>query len=139
MGALIRKYPAIIFGVVCVLGLAYVMLVPTPLQRQRKLEAHSLGNAHDVVLAARQYSREHGGVFPANLDLLIPNYLPDRTKLVSPLNPAEALGYTYTPPPKERTDSPDTVVMEDKFSPDKYHDRIVVYADAGGKLLPVQQ
>jgi len=138
MGSFFRKYPVVAVALVCLLGLGYVMLVPSPTVRQRRAEAKSLAGGRTVVLAARQYSREHGGVYPANLDLLFPQYLQDRSSLVSPLNPSEPIGYTYTAPPKERTDSPDTIVLEDKFSPEKYHERLVVYADASNRLLPVQ-
>jgi len=111
------------------------LVIPSPATRLRQAEVKSMTGARKVVLACRQYSREHGGVYPPSLDTLFPAYLQDHSALVSPLNRAEPLGYTYTPPPPARTDSPDTVVLEDKFAPSVANNRIVVYANGSARIL----
>jgi len=118
--------------------LAVMVFTSTSGGQMRKTEAKSLFDARQICLACRQYSREHGGVFPPSFDALFPKYLQDRTALVSPLSPGDPIGYTYTPPSPARTDSPDTVVIEDKFAPTLAHVRIVVYANASAKLLIIQ-
>ncbi len=97
-----------------------------------------MGNARNICLACRQYAREHGGVFPATLDPLFPQYLPDRSVLASPLDPSEPIGYTYTYPGPGKTDSPDTIVLEDKFAPTLGHIRLVVYANGSARPLPLR-
>ncbi len=103
----------------------------------RKAEAKSMGNARNICLACRQYAREHGGVFPATIDALFPKYLTDRSVLASPLNPDEPVGYTYTFPGPAKTDSPDTIVLEDKFAPALAHIRLVVYANGSARPLTI--
>jgi len=92
--------------------------------------------ARKICLACRQYSREHGA-FPPTFDALFPTYLQDRSALVSPLNGAEPIGYTYTPPAPDRIDSPDTIVIEDKFAPTLTHSRIVSYANGSARILSI--
>jgi hypothetical protein len=102
-----------------------------------KTEAKSLTNARNICLACRQYAREHNGIFPTTLDPLFPKYLPDRSVLASPFNPSEPEGYTYTFPGPGNTDSPDTIVLEDKFAPTLAHLRLVVYANGSARpILP---
>jgi hypothetical protein len=126
-----RKYPLIL---VVLIGSVIFLLI----MRQSKpgsAEVKSMTAARNICLACRQYSRQHDGVFPPSLDTLFPTYMQDRSKLVSPLNPSEPIGYTYTPPPAARTDSPDTVALEDKFAPTLLHKRIVAYANGSARIL----
>jgi hypothetical protein len=133
------KNPTIIVAVICMLVFLAVMVFSSGGGGGglRKNEFKSMTNARNICLACRQYAREHGGVYPPSLDSLFPQYFTDRTKLASPLNPAEPIGYTYSPPIPARTDSPDTIVFEDKFSPALAHDRIVVYANGSARILPI--
>ena len=112
-----------------------VMLFTSGGGGMRKSEAKSMANARQLCLVCRQYSRDHGGVFPPSLDTLFPQYLTDRSKLASPLSPGEPAGYTYTFPGPGKTDSPDTIVIEDKFAPTLAHNRIVVYANGSARVL----
>jgi hypothetical protein len=131
------KSPTFIVAIICMLVFFAVMMFTSGAGGMRKTEAKSLGNARNICLACRRYSREHGGVFPTSLDPLFPQYLPDRAVLASPLNPAEPVGYTYTFPGPGKTDSPDTIVIEDNFAPTLVHARIVVYANASARVLPI--
>ena len=135
MLALIRKYPVVTVLIICMGVLIGFLVIPSPAARLREKEVKSMTSGRKVILACRQYSREHGGVYPPSLDTLFPTYLQDRSSLVSPLNPGEPVGYTYTPPPPARTDSPDTVVLEDKFAPSLANNRIVVYANGSARIL----
>jgi hypothetical protein len=131
---LFRKYPLI---VVVLIGSVIFLLV----MRESKPSGtpyKSLVAARTICLACRQYAREHNGVFPPSLDTLFPAYMQDRSKLVSPLNPSEPVGYSYTPPPPDRTDSPDTIALEDKFAPAVLHKRIVSYANGSARILDIQ-
>jgi hypothetical protein len=84
------------------------------------------------------YSRAHAGNFPPTFDALFPQYLQDRVMLASPLSPGDAVGYTYTPPTVARVDSPDTIVIEDKFAPDLTHHRVVAYANGSARIIRPQ-
>lgn len=95
--------------------------------------AVSLKRAKALCVACRQYALDHGGEFPPSLDALFPKYLSDRQALVSPLNPAEPVGYVYTTGLKAPV-RVDTVVIEDKFAPQQ-HERIVSYADDSARVL----
>jgi len=119
----------------CGLFYIYLLAFPGGEAALHANEVKSMKNARNICLACRQYAREHGGNYPPSFDTLFPNYMQDRLKLISPLNSAEPVGYTYTPPPVARTDSPDTVVIEDKFAPTVDHNRIVVYANGSAQIL----
>jgi hypothetical protein len=122
-----------ILGSVLILAL---ILIPTPAERERTLEFKSLKRARQLCIACRDYARQHGGSFPASLDALFPTYLTDRSLLGSPLSPDQPAGYTFTPPGPGKTDSPDTIVIEDKFAPSIAHIRLVSYANGSAKPLP---
>jgi len=133
------KNPVIVVVIACmVVFLAVMVFTPKGGGGIRGAEVKSMTNARNIGLACRQYAREHGGVYPVSLDLIIPQYMPDRTKLVSPLDPSEPVGYTFTPPTPARTDSPDTIVLEDKFAPTLGHNRVVVYANGSARILDGQ-
>jgi hypothetical protein len=134
MLAIFRKYPLI---VVVLIGSAIFLLILRQ-SRPGGVDVKSMTAARNICLACRQYSRAHDGVFPASLDMLFPAYMQDRTKLESPLNPAEPVGYTYTAPPADRTDSPDTIALEDKFAPSQLHKRIVSYANGSARIIEIQ-
>ncbi len=112
-----------------------VMMAPTTASRLHKAEVKSLNNAVKICLACRQYSREHTGHFPPALDALFPQYLQDRGMLASPLSAGDSDGYIYTPPPPARVDSPDTVVLEDKFAQSLIHHRVVVFANSAARII----
>jgi hypothetical protein len=114
-----------------------VMLLTSGGSGTRKNEVLSMTNARNLCLVCRQYARDHGGVFPPALDALFPKYITDRSVLASPLSPGEPIGYTYTFPGPGKTDSPDTIVLEDKFSPALAHVRIVVYANGSARALNI--
>ena len=136
INSLIRKYPVMSVAVACMLVFFGVMMLPGGgAAGVRAKEAKSLKNAHEICIACRDYSRAHTGHFPPTFDTLFPQYLQDRSVLVSPLSPSDPVGYIYTPPVPERVDSPDTVVIEDKYAPSIAHERIVIYANASGGVL----
>ena len=133
----LKKHPPFAVAIICMLVFLGVMMMPPgKAARLRTDEGKSLVNARKLCLACWDYSREHGGTFPPTLDALIPKYLQDRSQLASPLSPDSPDGYTYTAPTPDRDDSPDTVVIEDKFSPTITHNRLVVYANASAKVVP---
>ena len=52
-------------------------------------------SARQVSVALRIYATDNGGRFPETLEELVPDYLPDREMLRSPLSPDEEIGYLY--------------------------------------------
>ena len=136
MPDIIRKHPVLAIALLCMLVFFGVMMSPpSAAQKLKNAEVKSLQNARNICLACRVYSRQHGGNFPATFDLLFPQYLQDRGMLASPLSPGDAVGYTYTPPSVAKVDSPDTVVLEDKFAPTLTGHRVVVYANASARII----
>jgi hypothetical protein len=131
----IRKYPVQAVCLLCMAVIVYFLLTPSAGEQMRNKEYKSLTAARNLCLACRKYSREHDGVFPRSLDALFPTYLPNRSALVSPLNPTDPVGYTYAFPGAGKTDSPDTIVFEDRFAPMLAHNRIVSYANGSARLL----
>jgi hypothetical protein len=100
--------------------------------------ATSLRNAVQICHACKEYAGAHSGGYPPTLDALFPEYLTDRSVLVSPYMPREPLGYVYTPPGPGKTDSADSIVIEDKFAPASAtigKIRIVAYANGRGGVL----
>lgn len=97
-------------------------------------EFKSLVQAKQIVLACKQYQIDNDGKYPPSLDDLIPAYLTDRSVFVSPLNPKDPAGYIYTVPARPEVDSSNTIVLEDKFAPSLFHQRIVVYADDSARV-----
>jgi hypothetical protein len=94
----------------------------------KTLETRSMNHAKQIGFACREYATDHAGNYPPSLNALVPEYLPDRDILRSPLNPSDPVGYVYTP--GLRDDSPgDAVLLVDKFAPDLKHERIVIHAD----------
>jgi Zn-dependent protease with chaperone function len=89
----------------------------------------SMSNAKAIGLACEEYARANGGNFPPSLDVLTGAYLPRGVTLSSPLNPADPVGYTYTPGLKD-TDPSSTILLEDKYAP------VVVYVDDSAGILP---
>jgi hypothetical protein len=55
----------------------------------------AINASREVSRALRTYSTDHGGSFPETLDELVPDYLPDNSKLRCPFNPEEEVGYLY--------------------------------------------
>jgi len=131
-----RKHPVIGVAVICMLVFFGVMMAPpNAAQKLKNAEVKSMTNARKLCLACRDYSRQHAGNFPPTFDALFPQYLQDRGMLASPMSPGDAIGYTYTPPPVAKVDSPDTVVIEDKSAPSLTGHRVVVYANASARIL----
>jgi hypothetical protein len=97
------------------------------------LEAASLVHAKQIDTACHMYAAAHNGSFPNSLDELVPNYLPNRSMLISPLMPSDPDGYTYTPGLTTNS-PPTTVLVEDKYDSSK-NVRIVAYVDGSGNVI----
>jgi hypothetical protein len=99
---------------------------------------NSIRNAKQICLACKDYAGAHGGSYPLTLDALFPQYLTDRSVLVSPFKPGEPDGYIYTPPGPGKAGSAETIVIEDKFASTDAtigNIRIVAYANGDGRVL----
>jgi hypothetical protein len=96
----------------------------------------SVLNEQKIFHACKRYASEHSGSFPPSLEALFPDYLSDRSVLVSPLNPEVPLGYIYTPPTAKDKDSPDFVVIEDEYAPSVMQRRFCCCADGHTRNFP---
>jgi hypothetical protein len=90
-------------------------------------QVKALNRAKQIGFACRSYAMDHGGNYPPSLKALVPDYIPSREDLRSPLNPSDPIGYVYTPGLKD--DSPaDAVLLVDK------RQRIVIHVDDSAEL-----
>ena len=103
--------------------------------RTRALEAKSANQERQIGIECITYASDNNGKFPPSLDALVPAYLKDHSLFASPLNPTEPDGYAYTPGLKD-SDSPDTVLLEDKFASLK-HVRIVLYVNCVTRIIRI--
>jgi hypothetical protein len=97
----------------------------------RASETQSLANAKTIATACKLYARDHNGAFPAKLDELVPDYLPDRVDFVSTLSPGESVAYYYYG--GKDTDPANNVLLMSKFK-DKRGKRIIIHVDTSGLL-----
>lgn len=103
---------------------------------ERSQETASMIKEKQIAQACIRYAHDHSGSFPTALEDLFPNYLQDRSILVSPLMPSQPYGYTYVPPIGTPPDAASvTVILTDAFGAIK-HRRIVAYADGSAQVLP---
>lgn len=117
--------------------LAFIVLVPPRAGRKTVTEPEvaSVTNLEEIQEARDAYAIDHHDHAPPSLEALVPKYL-RQSSLVSPFNPADSLGYSYTP--NLRDDAPNAAVMvEDKFAPSLKNERIVLYANGGARILPL--
>ena len=119
---------------------AVILVIPSlPFLRghsNMSLETKALNQVKQIGFACHQYAEGHSGNFPASLDALFPQYLPDRSILVSPLQPNDPAGMIYHPGLTEHSPD-DTVLLEVKPSPRLPHIRIVAHVDDSAVSLTV--
>jgi type II secretory pathway pseudopilin PulG len=96
--------------------------------REKAKTTQAESNARQVGIACLSYASDHNGKFPATLQELVPDFLPEQATLKSPFNATEAIGYEYTP--GLTTSSPaDATLLSDRFSEESIHERVVVHVD----------
>lgn len=123
--------------VIAPVAVAAGMAVPVFSKVQERGKAtKSLSNAKQIGLACKLYATDHGGNLPPSLDVLVPDYLADKSILVSPFAPNVPVGYTYTAGLSD-TGPSDTVLLEDSFS-NREKFRVILHADLSGEVLPMK-
>lgn len=132
-------WPWIVGGCGCLTLLLVVLVVVAAIgipafskARDRAQATNSLAKAKGIAVACLLYASDHETKLPATLDELIPDYLPDKSVLASPLSPNSSTGYDYTPGLKE-TDPPKTVLLRDRNSSPSGL-RATVYLDGSGEV-----
>jgi hypothetical protein len=98
LGYLSLVIPALIGIVLAVMVGAMGMTFPAILDEVRSSAVstqHAENAARQVATALRNFSSDRGGKYPETLEDLVPDYLPDREMLRSPLSPTEPVGYLY--------------------------------------------
>lgn len=101
--------------------------------KTRGSQTMSLSNAKQIATACKIYASDHDGAFPAKLDQLVPDYLPDPAVFVCPLSPTLPVGYDYFG--GNEKDPPEKVLIASKnVTKGK---RIVVYISGAGLVEKV--
>jgi DNA-directed RNA polymerase subunit RPC12/RpoP len=103
--------------------------------QERGKATKSLSNGKQIVTACKLYAIDNNGKYPPNLDVLVPDYIVDKSTFISPFKPEEPVGYKYTPGHTD-TEDPKIIVLEDKFSPEKGM-RVVVHLDTAAEMIKV--
>lgn len=102
--------------------------------QERGGEIKALNNAKQIATACKLYAVDHGGAFPATLEELVPDILPDRSIFICPYTPAEPMGYNYYP--GKDTDPATNVLLVSKGM-SKRKRRIVVHVDSSARIEAV--
>jgi large-conductance mechanosensitive channel len=106
---------------------------------QKAQQVKSLNNAQQILLACRVYAADNDGLFPPDLETLVPDYLVDESVLQTepPSEDGEAVGFTYTPGLTE-TDSSSTILLESKLT---FEDgkKVVGYVDGRVEVIRLQE
>ncbi len=93
IGGLITGYVGIIFSSAMMLA---IFLPAFTAARQSAKSSMSLQEARQIYSACNAYAASHGGKYPATLEDLVPEFLPDRSKLADPsLTGSTEIGYYY--------------------------------------------
>src|SRR5438067_877160 len=65
--------------------LAAIALPAITAAQDRSTVVRCMNNAKQIAIACRTYAADHDGKFPATLDELVPDYVPDRSLFVCPI------------------------------------------------------
>jgi hypothetical protein len=96
----------------------------------------SLSQAKQIALACKLYAVDNNGKFPPALQALVPDYLLDTSIFVSPFRLDARVGYDYTSGLTD-TSPASTILLEDKFSPEVGHVRVVCHVDGSAEMIKV--
>lgn len=121
------------FAMIPVLAVLAGIALPvfTEVQARAK-QTKSLSNAKQIALACKLYAMDHDGNFPPTLDVLVPEYLPDRAVFICPMSgPDVPMGFEYFG--GKETDPPKKVLLVSKAS-DRRGRRVVVRVDTSGQI-----
>lgn len=102
--------------------------------RSRAETTSDLSHAKQLAIACQMYAVDNDGKFPPTLETLIPNYLPDRSILVSKAAPSDPNGFIYTPG-LTTSSPPATILIEGKVAPGS-RERVVVHMDGSAVINP---
>ncbi len=132
--------PTQIAGIGSVAPAAILAGIATPAfisVRERGKQTKSLSRAKQIYLGCRLYAGDHDGNFPATLDELVPQYLPNKSILTDPMAPdAEGVGYHYFG--GKDTDAPNKVLLVSKAA-GKNNTRVVITCDGAGRIKPATE
>lgn len=125
------------FAMLPVLAILAGIALPVFNQVQvRGKEVKSLSNAKQIALACKLYAMDNGDAFPATLDELVPDYLPDPAVFICPMSgPDVPMGYEYFG--GKDTDPPEKVLLVSKAA-DRRGRRVVVRVDVSGQIQEYQ-
>ena len=95
-------------------------------------QVKSLLQAKQIAIACKIYASDHEGAFPARIEELVPEILPDRGIFICPLSgPSEPMGYIYYG--GKETDPGENVLIVSKAA-DRRGKRVVVHVDGSGVI-----
>jgi Domain of unknown function (DUF4190)/GYF domain 2 len=118
--------------IIVVLFLGALAIPAFSAARDRALATQCLSNARQIALACRMYAMDHGGNYPATLNQLVPDYVPDTHLFTCPITKdSTIIGYEYFG--GKDSDPPTKILLMSKA---KTRDgkRIVIYSDATGDV-----
>ncbi|MEO7932655.1 MAG: DUF4190 domain-containing protein [Chthoniobacterales bacterium] len=114
-------------------GIAFPVI--SKVQENARL-TQDLGNAKHIGLACKLWAQDHNGHFPPNLEVLVPEYLPNHSVLTSAFATDKSeVSYEYTPGLTESSPG-DTVLLRDKYT--RSHKEIIVRVDMSGAVRRIQ-
>jgi hypothetical protein len=107
--------------------------------QEKAQQMKSSSNARQILMVCRVYAADNDGLFPPDLETLVPDYLVDESVLQTepPSEDGEAVGFTYTPGLTE-TDSSSTILLKSKLT---FEDgkKVVGYVDGRVEVIRLQE
>lgn len=128
VGGLVTGY----FGVVILLPLFIAIGIAASAELKPSKEIKCLTQARQIGVACHRYAKDHKGDFPSTLDLLVPDYLPDKQIFDCPIREDQTpAGYDYFG--GKDIDPPKNILFSSKATT-RMHKRIFVTSDGSVTL-----
>jgi hypothetical protein len=115
-------------------GIAYLLFsIITSAAQTKARETLSLAHAREIAMACQAYATDHQGVFPQDLEQLVPKYVPDPEVFVCPLSgPVVLVGYEYYG--GRETDPPNNILLASKALT-RRHGRVIACVDLNVRIV----
>lgn len=137
IAGLVTGYVQSLFAVMVIVSiLAGVALPVFGAVKEKALLTKALSNAKQVGAACKIYALEHDGKFPAKLEDLVPEIIPDASVLLCPYpDPKNPVPFEYFG--GSENDGPQKVLLASPAVEGK--GRVFIYVDGSGKVKTRQQ
>ena len=137
IGGLVTGYLSVVLLVITVISLLAGIALPVFGEvRERGNQTKALSNAKQIGTACKIYAAKNDGKFPAKLEDLIPEYLPDAEILACRYpDPKNPVAFEYFGGSEK--DDPQKVLLSSPAVPGK--GRVFIYVDGSGIVKSRQQ